>query len=204
MALKNDTHPMTPMAEVQNGPATVSEDPVRPRRSGPLVVGLIVVAAISLAAVGVAAWAVQSVPTAVKGPVGATGPAGPQGLQGLQGPAGAPGAVGKTGAAGKAGPAGPAGTITASAPLEAKPLVSAPNPAVGTVLVATTSCFPTEVLLSGGGQAYASNTSADRNVVVRSSFPLNAHSWRTVAMVTAPLGAGQTMTLKPYVVCGAP
>jgi hypothetical protein len=153
------------------------------------------VGALSLAAIGMAASAQISVPTAVNGKTGATGPAGPQGIQGLTGATGATGAVGKT------GPAGPAGTIKTSAPLSAKPLVSAPDPPVGTVLVATTSCFPHQVLLNGGGQATAPGP-ADRNVEIRSSFPLNAHAWRTVALVTAPLGAGNAMTLRPYVVCG--
>jgi len=195
MALRNDTDHIAPVAGAGSDAMTSSEERVRPARSGPLAIGLVIVAVVSLAAVGVAAWAVQSVPSAVVGPTGATGPVGPQGLQG---PTGAPGVAGKTGLP------GPAGTIKASAPLVARPLVSAPDPAVGTVLVATTSCFPKEVLLNGGGQVFASDTAADRNVIVRSSFPLNAHAWRTIAMVTAPLGPGQTMTLKPYVVCGAP
>jgi hypothetical protein len=205
MVPNRDTHPMTPIdGGGSSSGLTGGSEPVRTGWSRGLVVGLAAVAVISLVSVGVAAWAKQSVPSAVVGPQGATGQVGPQGIQG---PTGAAGPIGKTGAVGKTGTTGkqgPAGTIKASAPLSAKPLVSAPNPAVGTVLVATTSCFSGEVLLSGGGQVYASAPTADRNIALRSSFPLNAHSWRTVALVTAPLGAGQTMTLKPYVICGAP
>jgi hypothetical protein len=205
MVLTRDNHPITPIDGEGSslGPREGSE-PVRTGWSRGLVIGLAAVTVVSLASAGVAAWAKQSVPSAVVGPNGATGPVGPQGIQG---PTGATGLTGKTGAVGKTGATGkqgPAGTIKSSAPLSANSLVSAPDPAVGTVLVATTSCFPGEVMLSGGGQVSASAPTADRNIALRSSFPLDAHSWRTVALVTAPLGVGQTMTLKPYVVCGAP
>lgn len=199
MAVRGDTPRVVPAEQVSNEPrwGAPADGPAQPGRSKAGIIGLMAVGALSLAAIGMAASAEMSVPTAVNGKTGATGPAGPQGIQGAVGLAGAAGPIGKT------GPAGPAGTIKASAPLSAKPLVSAPDPPVGTVLVGTTSCFPGEVLLTGGGQATAPGA-ADRNVEVRSSFPLNAHAWRTVAMVTAPLGAGHAMTLRPYVVCGTP
>ncbi len=202
MAMTRDSGRVVPneQASQVGGWGAPDDEPDQPGRSRAGLIGLIAVGALSLAAIGMAASAELSVPTAVNGQNGATGPVGPQGIQGLTG---ATGPAGKTGATGPAGKTGPAGTIKASAALSAKPLVSAPDPPVGTVLVATTSCFPGEVLLSGGGQATAPGP-ADRNVEVRSSFPLNAHSWRTVALVTAPLGPGMAMTLRPYVVCGAP
>jgi hypothetical protein len=50
---------------------------------------------------------------------------------------------------------------------------------------------------------FAANA-ADRNVELRSSFPFNTKVWETIGQVTGPLGAGDTMTLQPYVICGAP
>ena len=62
-------------------------------------------------------------------------------------------------------------------------MTSAPNPPVGAVLVAQTACPAGKVLLSGSAQVLAPGL-ADRNVVLRASFPLNGNSWQTVAMVT--------------------
>jgi hypothetical protein len=83
-------------------------------------------------------------------------------------------------------------------------LTSAPNPPVGTVLVAMTACPTGKILMSGSAQVSAPGVVADRNVGLRSSIPLNADTWETVAIVTAPLGPGIAMSMKPYVVCGVP
>jgi hypothetical protein len=83
------------------------------------------------------------------------------------------------------------------------PLATTPDPAVGTQVVATTSCPAGTVLMSGGAQVSAPGAS-DRNVALRSSFPLNSRTWRAVAVVTGPLGSGQMMSMKPFVLCGAP
>lgn len=91
------------------------------------------------------------------------------------------------------------GLLTAVSPTAT---VSAPNPPVGTVLVAQTTCPPGTVLLTGGAQVFAPGVLPDRNVELRSSAPLNATTWQTVGEVTGPLGAGNPMTLKPYVLCG--
>ncbi len=157
--------------------------------------------AIALAGVGIGAAALATMPGTSSGPAG---PRGAQGPPGPAGPVGARGEPGTAGAPGPAGPRGPAGTIAATKVISATAVVSAPDPPVGTVLVATTSCPPKTVLLDGGAQVYANGVVADRNVELRSSFPLTTSSWRTVAMVTAPLGAGHSMTLQPYVVCGTP
>jgi hypothetical protein len=85
--------------------------------------------------------------------------------------------------------------------INATSVVSAPDPPVGTTLTATTSCPTGTVLLTGGAQVSAPAPS-DHNVELRSSFPVNNTSWRTVALVTAPLATGQTMTMSPFVVCG--
>jgi len=123
---------------------------------------------------------------------------------GPQGPVGATGARGPQGVKGTAGPAGPAGTVAATSIVSSTTVKSAPNPAVGSVLVAKTSCPAGTVLLNGGAQVTASGTEADRNVTLRSSFPIDTTKWQTVAMVTGPLGPGVVMTMTPYVICGDP
>ena len=45
-------------------------------------------------------------------------------------------------------------------------------------------------------------TVPDRNVTLRSSFPLNSTTWETVGLVTGPLGQNVTMDQTPYVMCG--
>jgi hypothetical protein len=83
-------------------------------------------------------------------------------------------------------------------------LATGPNPATGTVLVAKTSCPAGSLLLTGSAQVTAPGVIADRNVQLRTSIPLSANVWETVAIVTAPLGQGVAMGMKPYVVCGTP
>ncbi len=164
-----------------------------PRKaSGPrkwVVPAVIIGLVIGAAGLGVGAYAVATTPAKTSGP---------------QGPTGATGAEGPQGAKGDAGPAGPAGTIAAATILSGTALKSAPNPAAGTVLVAKTSCPSGKILLNGGAQVTAPGLQADRNVMLRSSFPINSTKWQTVAIVTGPLGAGVAMTMAPYVVCGEP
>jgi hypothetical protein len=81
-------------------------------------------------------------------------------------------------------------------------VTSAPNPPVGTVLVAKTSCPFGTILLTGSAQVTATGVIADRNVQLRESLPLAPNIWQTVALVTASLGQGMAMSMKPYVVCG--
>lgn len=146
---------------------------------------------VGLAGLGVAAYALATQPAKVSGPQG------PQGPQGVQGPRGA---IGPQGTEGKQGPAGLAETTVT----RATSVVSAPDPAVGTVLVAKTTCAAGKVLLSGGAQVSAPGTVPDRNVALRESFPLNDTTWETVAIVAGPLGQGVRMTLTPFVMCGVP
>ena len=163
-----------------------------PRWVAPVVVAALLVGGAGL---GVGAYAVATTPAKTSGPqgrpgaTGATGAQGPQGVKGDTGPA---------------GPAGPTGTVAATTILSATSVKSAPDPAVGTVLVAKTSCPSGKVLLNGGAQVTAPGVQADRNVTLRSSFPINSTKWQTVAIVTGPLGAGVVMTMTPYVVCGEP
>ncbi len=156
----------------------------------PVVVGALV---IGLAGLGVGAYALATMPAKTSGP---QGPTGPRGATGPEGPQGVPGPKGAAGAA------GPAGTLSDTSIVAATALTSAPNPPVGTVLVAKTTCPAGHILLSGGAQVSAPGVQADRNVELRSSFPLNKTHWQTVAIVTGPLGAGVKMTMKPFVMCG--
>ena|SRR5579872_1776053 len=184
---------------------TASAPTLQPVRSAPggevgghpfLVMGMVAAIVLGLAGIGFGTWALVSSPSAgPAGPPGAVGPRGPQGQVGPQGQ------QGKAGPAGAPGKAGPPGTITSATRVAASGIVSAPNPAVGTVLVAQTSCPVGQVLLSGGAEVSAPG-SADRNVVLRSSFPVNSTTWQAVAMVIAPLGKGNAMTMRPFVMCG--
>lgn len=161
----------------------------------PLVVTALV---LGLAGIGVGAYAIATTPSKTSGPTGAPGSRGPAG------PTGPTGAAGKQGAIGPAGPAGPAGVIASTSVIAATTLTSSPNPAVGAVLVADTACPTGKILLSGGGLVSAPGVIPDRNVGLRASFPLNKTTWQTVGIVIGPLGAGVSMKLKPFVVCGKP
>lgn len=165
-------------------------------------------------------------PQGLQGPAGAQGPAGPVGQTGATGPAGPPGPAGPEGRtgprgpAGARGPAGPPGTVTGAATVARPLLTTAPDPAVGTALTATSSCPSGEVLVSGGakvgavppanaGTGAANSTATPTSpapgsgdVALESSYPLAKGGWRTVAVVTNTLPAGYSMTLHPYVLCG--
>lgn len=163
--------------------ATLPNHIRQPRWVAPTLVGAL---AVGLAGLGVGAYALATMPAKT------TGPRGPVGPRGAIGPQGDP------------GPKGDVGTIADTSIVAASPLTSSANPAVGTVLVARTSCPFGLVLMSGGADVSAPGVQADRNVELRSSFPVNKSHWQTVAIVTGPLGAGVSMTMKPFVVCGLP
>jgi hypothetical protein len=167
-------------------PAPTGEAPRHPA----LVTAVVAAIVLGLAGIGFGTWALVSSPSA--------GPAGPQGAAGPEGPQGQ---TGKIGPAGPAGKAGAPGTIASSNRVAASAIVSAPDPPVGTVLEAQSSCPAGEVLLSGGAEVSAPG-SADRNVILRSSFPVNSTTWQVVAMVIHPLGQGNAMTMRPFVMCG--
>ncbi len=173
-------------------PAPVMPDTgvARNRWLAPVSVGALIV---GLAGIGVGGYALSAMPAKTSGP---RGPVGPKGEAGPQGPAGPRGATGPKGVAGLPG------TITDTSVVAASALKSSADPAVGTVLVASTSCPAGHLLLSGGAQVSAPGVKADRNVELRSSFPLNKTHWQTVAIVTGPLGSGISMTMKPFVMCG--
>ena len=187
-----------------SNPATIQKlehpQPVTPttQRSERTWVAPVVIAAlvVGLAGLGVGAYAVATTPAKTSGPQGPAGPAGATGPQGPQGQQGVPGAKGATGLT------GPAGALAATSLVASTALKSAPDPAVGTVLVAKTSCPAGKVLLSGGAQVSAPGVQADRHVELRSSFPFSTTQWQTVSIVTGSLGAGVVMTMKPFVVCG--
>jgi hypothetical protein len=200
--------------------------PTRRSRS-PLWWSILAAIVVSLASMGVAIGAVISTPASgptgatgatgpigAQGPVGATGSQGIAGKQGIAGPAGIPGArgvQGVQGVPGKEGAVGPAGAVRATQVVSPTPLVTVPNAPIGTMLEATTSCPVGKVLLGGGAQVVVNGgtpistpSAAYKNVSLVSSFPLTVNLWRTTGLVTGPLGTGQTMTMKPYVLCGTP
>lgn len=149
----------------------------------------IVALLVGLAGLGVGAYGLATQPAKVSGPIGPQGKQGPQGSQGRQGPSGKP---------------GPAGTVASAKITRGTSKSSTPDPQPGAVLEATTSCPTGQILLAGGAQVSAPGVKADRNVTLRSSFPVNATSWETVALVTGALGPGVSMTMTPYVLCGRP
>ena len=55
--------------------------------------------------------------------------------------------------------------------------------------------------LGGGAQVSAPGLSS-KSVALRSSYPTSTNGWRAVGSVIAPLGAGEQMTVRPYVLCG--
>lgn len=207
MAMTTETKKTPPL---KSAPPPVVTPP--PRRMGKgLAAGIAGAALLGAAGIGLGVAALVAVPNhGPAGPQGATGPQGPAGPAGAVGPIGPKGATGPAGPAGAPGkqgapgPAGPPGSVAKAGVVRPTALTSAPNPPVGAVLVARTSCPAHTVLLSGGAQVSAPGVVGDRNVELRSSFPLNATTWQTVAEVTGPLGAGNAMTLHPYVLCGTP
>jgi hypothetical protein len=184
-----------PTTEILRQPQGAMLQDSRGRAPGWLVPLVVAALVLGLAGLGVGAYAVATTPTKTSGPPGPVGPRGAAGAQGLQGPAGVRGA---------SGPAGPPGTVAATSLVASTALNSPPDPAVGTVLVAKSSCPAGKVLLSGGAQVSAPGVTADRNVKLRSSFPLSTNQWQTVAIVTGSLGPGGVMTMRPYVLCGSP
>jgi len=146
---------------------------------------------------------VQGVP-GPQGPAGATGPAGAKGATGLtgpQGPAGATGATGVRGPAGATGATGASGTVVASTTTAGTPVLSPVDPPVGTAVTASATCPRGEFALGGGAQVSAPGL-ASKSVALRSSYPTTSNGWRAVGSVIAPLGTGQQMTVRPYVLCG--
>jgi hypothetical protein len=162
-------------------PGTEYYRPAAPRWT---ITAVIVALLLGLAGIGLAVYAITKQPAKVAGPAGPQGAQGPRGPQGIQGKPGAPGAV------------------AASTVVRGSSQSTSQDPPAGTVLDAKTSCPAGKTLLSGGAQVSAPGVTADRNVTLRSSFPVNNMTWETVALVTGPLGPGVTMTMTPYVVCG--
>jgi hypothetical protein len=149
---------------------------------------VIVALVLGLAGLGVGLYALATQPAKVSGPTGS------QGQTGAQGPQGPQGVEGKQ---------GPAGSVASTTIERGTTKVTDPDPAPGAVLDAMTSCPTGTILLSGGAQVSAPGLTADRNVALRSSFPMNETTWETVALVTGPLGQGVSMSMTPYVICGA-
>ena len=80
-------------------------------------------------------------------------------------------------------------------------MLSAIDAPVGTSVTATATCPQGQFALGGGAQVSASGPS-NRSVTLRSSYPTSTNGWRAVGSVIAPLGAGEQMTVHPYVLCG--
>lgn len=187
--------PSSPPGAYPAPPGTTHGNPAVGRLGRGLTALVLIALLFGLAGIGVGVAALVRGPDKVVGP---TGPAGPRGAAGPRGPTGATGPKGAT------GPAGPAGTIKGTTIVSPTADISGPNPGVGAVVVADTSCPAREILLGGGGRVSAPGVVADRNVEIRASFPLNSTTWQVVGEVTGPLGAGRSMSLRPYVICGKP
>ena len=172
---------------LEGPPTTPGVLEVRPRRAW--ILGALG-GVLGAAGLGVAIAALLSVP--VVGPTGSRGATGPAGVAGVAGPAGPRGAT---------GPVGPAGTIKSTVVESGTTLVSQPDPPVGTVLVGDISCPTNTVLLSGDGTVAAPGPD-NLHVAIRSSFPVNDHEWQVVAIVQSGMGPGNTVTMRPFALCG--
>jgi len=151
-----------------------------------------------LAGLGVGIYSVATTPAKTSGP---QGPAGPPGLPAQKANKDCREHLAPKVTLVRSGRQAPSAATSISS---GTVLTSPPDPPVGTVLVAKTTCPNGKILLSGGAQVSAPGVVPDRNVDLRSSFPLTNNQWQTVAIVTGPLGAGVSMSMKPYVVCGVP
>ncbi len=181
----------TPSSASEMPTANTPQTPTSASKERKWVVPVLIAAVVvGLAGLGVGIYAVATMPAKTSGP---PGPVGPTGATGAQGPRGDPG---------PAGPSGPAGTIASTSVVAGKKLISAPDPPVGTVLAARTACPTGKILMSGGAQVSAPGSVPNRNVELRSSLPVTPDIWETVGLVTGPLGAGVSMSISPYVICG--
>jgi hypothetical protein len=93
--------------------------------------------------------------------------------------------------------------VTAATAVSGVVVSSTVDPPVGTPVTATVSCPTGKLLLGGGGHVSATGTGNSYNAQVHDSYPLSNNAWRVVAVVTAPLGAGSAMELRPYAICGS-
>jgi hypothetical protein len=116
------------------------------------------------------------------------GPAGPSGLQGAEGPQGPQGPQGPEGPQGPQGPQGPSGTAT----VDINSLVSAANSNNKTQDV---DC-DAGLKAVGGGYLI---TNGGAEVGAQSSYPLDANTWRVVAIEFDNLAGNWTVTA--YVIC---
>jgi hypothetical protein len=80
-------------------------------------------------------------------------------------------------------------------------MASAANAAVGTTVVATVNCPAGKLLLGGGGTVTTSNGANVQRVMLQSSAPLDADTWRVVGVVLTALTGNQTMTVQPIAIC---
>jgi hypothetical protein len=172
----------------ERAPAGV-DDAKRTKLPALAIAAMVAALLLGLAGVSLGAYAVAKPPEKVVGPRGPQGQQGPQGIPGQQGPEGKPGLQ------------GPPGSVSAPTVVAATTLSTSPNPAVGTALVARSQCPAGKIMLSGGASVVSGLST--KNVQLQSSFPLNATTWETVAIVTGALSPGQVMSMKPYVLCGA-
>lgn len=199
-----------------------SAAPRQSRVDSMILVGIVIAIALAAGALGLGVISLVSSPDAVAGPQGPTGLQGSTGAQGVQGasgaqgqtgpsgPAGPKGATGLTGLQGPAGPAGAtgargpsgaSGTVVASTTTSGTSVLSSVDPPVGSAVTATATCPQGEFALGGGAQVTAPGVSS-KSVVLRSSYPTSKNGWRAVGSVIAPLGTGEQMTVRPYVLCG--
>jgi hypothetical protein len=69
-----------------------------------------------------------------------------------------------------------------------------------TLVPATADCPATKVLLGGGGHITTNFVQKERVVLV-SSHPSSTTTWTAIAVVTASLGNGNSLTITAYAIC---
>jgi hypothetical protein len=71
----------------------------------------------------------------------------------------------------------------------------------GTTVTGTVDCPAGRVLLGGGATATTNQTSNSARFALQSSAPVDADTWRGIAVVTTTLAGGQAVTVRPYAIC---
>jgi hypothetical protein len=62
-------------------------------------------------------------------------------------------------------------------------------------------CPAGKKLLGGGGTVTTSNGTTPQRVIMQSSAPFDADTWRVVGVVITGLAGGQTMTVQATAIC---
>jgi hypothetical protein len=80
-------------------------------------------------------------------------------------------------------------------------VTSAFGAAAGTTVTGTVDCPTGKLLLGGGATATTNQTGNASRFALQTSAPVDADTWRGIAVVTTTLSGGQTVTICPSAIC---